>query len=129
SDRGGVEVERFPELYRCRFCGRLRETNEKDCRCGKSSWAQMPFVGYHKCGRLVAPWIPKCKEHDDVRVSLPGSATTRDLRFECPVCKKLINQGFVWIKCDCKFGGTLDYNVHRAGVVYAPRSTVIVNPP
>lgn len=128
SERGGVEVERFPQVYRCRHCGRIRDSNERPCPCGHQSWAQMPFVAYHKCGKLAEPWIRKCQQHNDVSVRLPGSATTRDLRFTCPVCNQLIQEGFSWIKCECG-DGTLDYNVHRAAVVYTPRSTVIVNPP
>ena len=52
-----------------------------------------------------------------------------DLIFDCPVCGQEIRRGFPFLKCDCSWGGTLEYNVHRAAVVYTPRSTVIVNPP
>lgn len=128
SERGGVEVERFPDVYRCRSCGRVRLSNEGQCRCGKRTWAQMPFVAFHRCGRMEAPWIRRCPQHDDVMVKLPGSATTRDLKFECPICHTVIG-GFAHLKCDCQYGGTLSYNMHRAAVVYTPRSMVMVNPP
>jgi hypothetical protein len=128
SERGGVEVRSFPEVYRCRACGRVRVTNENLCACGKRSWAQMPFVGFHKCGRLEAPWIRRCPQHDDVMVRLAGSATARDLKFECPVCHTDMG-GFPYLKCDCQYAGTLSYNIHRAAVVYTPRNIVMVNPP
>jgi hypothetical protein len=128
SERSGVEVEPFPQVYRCRSCGRVRPTSDGQCRCGKRTWAQMPFVAYHKCGKLEAPWIRRCPQHDDVKVILPGSASARDLRFECPTCNTAIG-GFAHVRCDCQYGGTLSYTIHRAAIVYTPRSTVMVNPP
>lgn len=125
---GGVRVEAFPSVYRCKVCNRVRTSNAAACKCGKRSWAQMPFVAYHTCGRLEEPWIKTCPEHNDVRVVLPGTATTRDLIFECPVCRREISKGFQFVKCSCG-DGTLSYNVHRAAIVFAPRTTVIVNPP
>src|SRR5687768_9174601 len=44
---GGVRVEAFPSVYRCKVCNRVRTSNAAPCRCGKQSWAQMPFVAYH----------------------------------------------------------------------------------
>lgn len=126
----GVELSRFPELFRCTTCGRLSETNDGDCPCGANGRRQLPFVAYHRCGRAETPWIPKCQTHNQVRLRrLPGTTRTADLIFDCPVCGQEIVRGFPWRKCDCSYGGTLDYNVHRAAVVYTPRTTVIVNPP
>lgn len=130
SERGGVEVEPFPELYRCRMCGRLRDTNKEKCPCGSHNWTHFQFVAYHECGRLETPWIKKCDLHGDRRLEKVARTTqTRDLVFDCPVCKKVLQKGFANLRCDCRWGGTLKYNVHRAAAVYAPRSTVIVNPP
>lgn len=130
SQRGGVEVEVFPELYRCRTCGRLRDSNKQKCPCAAGSWAHFQFVAYHECGRLETPWIKKCDAHNDRRLAqLPRTTQTSDLVFDCPVCKKELQKGFAYLKCDCRWGGTLKYNVHRAAAVYTPRSTVIVNPP
>lgn len=130
SERGGVEVEAFPELYRCRACGRLRDTNKQKCSCGARDWTHFQFVAYHECGRLETPWIKKCDVHGDRRLEkVARTAQTGDLIFDCPICKKVLQKGFAHLKCDCRWGGTLKYNVHRAAAVYAPRSTVIVNPP
>jgi hypothetical protein len=128
NEDGGVAVESFPENYRCAVCGRLEQRNDRQCRCGADTWRQFAFVTYHECGKSDTPWIPRCKEHKQVRVDLPTSAATSDLIFECPVCKRQTSKGFPFIKCDCG-GGTIKYNVHRAAVVYTARSTVIVNPP
>lgn len=126
----GIEVSRFPELFRCKNCGRLSDSNDGNCQCGTQGRAQLPFVAYHRCGRAETPWIPTCPTHKQVRLRrLPGTTRTADLIFDCPVCSQEIVKGFPWRKCDCSYGGTLDYNVHRAAVVYTPRTTVIVNPP
>lgn len=130
SARGGVEVKPFPDLYRCRQCGRLRESSKAKCPCGGRRWTHFPFVAYHECGRIETPWIKACDQHGDRRLYQTSKSTqTRDLVFDCPVCKKVLQKGFAFLKCDCRWGGTLKYNVHRAAVVYTPRSTVIVNPP
>lgn len=126
----GVEVTRFPELFRCKSCGRITDRTDGPCACGAQSRGQLPFVAYHRCGRAETPWIPSCPTHRQVSLRrLPGTTRTADLVFDCPVCGREILKGFPWRKCDCTYGGTLDYNVHRAAVVYTPRSTVIVNPP
>lgn len=126
----GIELTRFPELFRCKSCGRLSDGNAGACQCGATARAQMIFVAYHRCGRAETPWIPTCQTHKQVRLRhLPGTTRTADLVFDCPVCGQEVIKGFPWRKCDCSWGGTLDYNVHRAAAVYTPRSTVIVNPP
>jgi len=126
----GVEVSRFPELFRCKSCGRLADRSDGTCVCGGKARGQLPFVAYHRCGRAETPWVPSCPTHHQLRLRrLPGTTRTADLIFDCPVCSHEILRGFPWRKCDCAYGGTLDYNVHRAAVVYTPRSTVIVNPP
>jgi hypothetical protein len=126
----GIEVSRFPELFRCKNCSRLSTSNDGACQCGTSNRAQLPFVAFHRCGRSETPWIPTCPTHKQVRLrALPGTTRTADLIFDCPVCGQEVRRGFPYLKCDCTWGGTLEYNVHRAAVVYTPRSTVIVNPP
>lgn len=125
---GGVAVESFPRNYRCVVCGRLEQSDERPCRCGADAWRQFAFVTYHECGKSDTPWIPRCKEHKQVRVDVPTSAATSDLIFECPVCKAQTSKGFPYLNCECG-AGTIKYNVHRAAVVYTARSTVIVNPP
>jgi hypothetical protein len=124
----GVSVVSFPKNYRCSRCGRIETRSSKACQCGANSWKQLQFVAYHHCGKLDTPWIPRCKEHNQVRVDYPGTTRTADLHFECPVCHKVVARGFAFLTCDCG-RGSLSYNVHRAAVVFTPHSTVIVNPP
>lgn len=124
----GVEMERFPQIYRCHACHRVRRDPTESCACGARSWGQLHFVGYHDCGRLVEPFIPQCHVHNDVAFSFPGTTSARAIRFYCPVCEATVSQGFPFVRCECG-NGTLKYNVHRAAVVYVPRVAVIVNPP
>ena len=127
---GGVRVEPFPELWYCRQCRRLETSTDKACRCGAHVWVQLAFVAYHDCGRMETPWVPRCTQHHQVRLNLPRSSSTADLKFDCPVCNQPVMKegGFPFRKCECG-NGTYSYNLHRAAVVYTPRSTVIVNPP
>lgn len=130
SQRGGVEVEPFPDLYRCRTCGRLRDSGKGKCSCGSTHWTHFQFVAYHECGKLETPWIKKCDQHGERRLkSVSKTTQTKDLVFDCPVCNKVLQKGFAYLKCDCQWGGTLKYNVHRAAAVYQQRTTVVVNPP
>jgi hypothetical protein len=122
----GVSVERFPEVFQCRVCNRIPKKRTKECVCGASSWGQLHFVGYHTCGEIQEPWIPRCKAHDQVKVVFPGSSDARQIRFVCPVCNAELRRGFGFNQCSCG-NGTLLYNVHRAASVFTPRSFAIVN--
>lgn len=122
----GVSVERFPEIFQCRVCNRIPKRRTKECVCGASSWGQLHFVGYHTCGEIQEPWIPRCKAHDQVKVLFPGSSDARQIRFLCPVCRTELRRGFGFNQCSCG-NGTLSYNVHRAASVFTPRSFAIVN--
>lgn len=122
----GVSVERFPEVFQCRACNRIPRKRTKSCECGASSWGQLHFVGYHRCGEIQEPWIPRCKAHDQVRVVFPGSSDARQIRFVCPVCQAELRRGFGFNPCSCG-DGNLSYNVHRAASVFTPRSFAIVN--
>ena len=130
SEHNGVEVEPFPKIWVCKSCKRIHDTPDTRCSCGASGEkGQLFFVGYHdKCGSLRVPWIPKCREHKQVRIVYPGTASASEIRFECPVCNQLIRQGFGHVPCDCG-QGNLTFQPHRASSVYTPRSVVIVNPP
>jgi hypothetical protein len=129
SEDGGVKAAAFPELWYCRYCKRLKTTDESPCICGKGRWVQLGFVAYHDCGRIETPWVPTCPEHQQVRINLPNTASTADLSFDCPICrKKIVARSFPFRKCVCG-KGTFSYNLHRAAVVYTARSTVILNPP
>ncbi len=121
-----VIVDRFPEVYQCRSCNRIPAKPSPSCKCGASSWGQLHFVGYHSCGELVEPWIPRCKTHDDVKVVFPGSSDASQIRFECPSCNQLLRRGFGFPNCNCGTG-KLTFNVHRAASVFTPRTVVIVN--
>src|SRR5512139_1693524 len=93
DERRGVTVERFPEVWLCRYCKRIGRSVERPCKCGQRKWGQLHFVGIHDCGAIDVPWIRRCSEHDDVRVVIPKSAKAADITFECPVCGTRTMQG------------------------------------
>jgi hypothetical protein len=125
----GVRVEPFPNVFMCRSCKRVPKSDQKTCKCGEERFGQLPFVGYHdRCGTLREPWIPRCKEHDDVQIVLPGTSSVSEIIFRCPTCTRTLRKGFGFPKCDCG-QGQLSFNVHRAASVYTPRTVVVVNPP
>jgi hypothetical protein len=125
----GVRVEPFPNVFMCRSCKRVPKRDQTTCKCGEKRFGQLPFVGYHdRCGALGEPWIPRCKEHDDVEIVLPGTSSASEIVFRCPTCKKTLRKGFGFPNCDCG-QGQLSFNVHRAASVYTPRTVVVVNPP
>ena len=124
--RNGISVERFPEIFQCRSCNRIPQKRTKECVCGASSWGQLHFVGYHRCGEITEPWIPRCPSHDQVKVIFPGSSDARQIRFVCPVCQRELRRGFGFSQCSCG-DGNVSFNVHRAASVFTPRSFAIVN--
>lgn len=125
----GVRVEPFPNVYMCQSCKRVPRADQTKCKCGETRFGQLPFVGYHdRCGVIREPWIPRCHEHDDVQIILPGTASASEIVFRCPTCKETLRKGFGFPKCDCG-QGQLTFNVHRAASVYTPRTVVVVNPP
>ena len=131
NEHRGVEVERFPRVFRCTTCSRLERQDDRRCACGARHWVQWHFVSYHDCGYLGAPKYLRCPEHQQVRVVLPGTASARDLRFECPICNRLLHQGFFpGARCEnCDAGTLLRHDVHRAAQVYSPKTLTVVNPP
>ncbi len=133
NEHRGAEVEQFPRVFRCRTCSRLERHDDRVCRCGSKSWVQWHFVSYHDCGYLGPPRFLRCQTHDQVKVVLSGTASARDLRFECPVCDRLLHKGFFpGAKCDnCEAGTSLRlrHDVHRAAQVYSPKTLTLVNPP
>lgn len=129
DNANGVEVEPFPRIWMCKSCRRIHNREDAVCACGSRQKGQLPFVGYHdECGVLREPYIPRCPQHDDVRIHLPGTTSAREIRFECPQCQRVLRRGFGPAKCSCG-QGDMRFNVHRAASVYTPRSIVIVNPP
>jgi hypothetical protein len=127
----GVEVERFPRVFRCTTCSRLERDDANRCRCGARTWVQWHFVSYHECGSIGAPRFRRCPDHQQVKVILPGTASARDLRFECPICHTLLHKGFfAGARCeDCKIDTPLRHDVHRAASVYSAKTLTLVNPP
>jgi hypothetical protein len=122
----GVDVEPFPNSWMCRTCKRVTFKKAPDkCVCGSVHVGQLPFVGYHDCGELRAPWVKSCPIHDELKVVLPGTTSAKDMRFQCPQCDRLIQKGLGFAKCKC--GKPIVWNVHRAAPVYTPRSVVVVN--
>lgn len=127
--QNGVLVESFPNVWQCRACFRVMNGAKPGrCRCGATSFGQLPFVWFHECGRLEEPFPPRCPQHNEVRARLPGTMSAREIRFECPVCNRLIRQGFGFKLCQCGTGN-MTVNVHRASSVYTGQRVVVVNPP
>lgn len=123
----GVSADSFPDMWLCKNCSRLSSTLVERCRCGSPRLGQLPFVGYHDCGALFSPSIPKCSEHQEVRFVHPGTASAAEIAFVCPVCNRTLQQGFGFVRCPCG-RGNLNFNVHRASSVFTPRTVVVVNP-
>ena len=126
-DRGhGVDVEPFPQVWMCRSCKRVSFRFAEKCKCGATHMGQLPFVGYHDCGDLRAPYVKSCPAHREVKVVQPGTTSIADLEFRCPQCNVLLQKGLGFAQCKC--GKALNWNVHRAASVYTPRRVVVVNP-
>ncbi|GAA0593023.1 hypothetical protein GCM10009416_34300 [Craurococcus roseus] len=130
SRDNGVQLEPYPRAWVCKGCDCVQDTPDAPCPCGdRRARGQMPFVGFHEaCGSITEPPIPRCPAHNRVRVRWPGTASAREIRFECPVCDRSLRRGLGSRACDCG-GGNFTFTVHRAASVYTPRSCVIVNPP
>ena len=128
EDRG-VVVEPFPRQWRCRQCNRIATSSSRPCLCGSGRFAQMQFVAFHKCGRIQEPRLQRCPTHRQVAVRLPGTAAARELYFYCPICNRRLSNGFPFQPCECGRQEGMTRNVHRAGTVFAPHYTVLVNPP
>lgn len=126
----GVQVDPFPKVWHCKKCRRLTQDPGARCECGsKSPPGQLPFVGYcSECGAIRQPYIRRCPEHGQHRVNWPGTASAKEIVFDCPVCNKKLQEGLGMPNCDCG-KGRITFSVHRAASVYTPRSIVIVNPP
>ncbi|UFN51594.1 hypothetical protein LPC08_25355 (plasmid) [Roseomonas sp. OT10] len=132
SREDGVQLEPFPRVWVCRTCNRIHDAPTGNCQCGSSdARGQLPFVGFHSgCGDLIAPYLPRCPTHKQVRVRWPGTSSAREIQFECPVCNRVTQRGFVARNCTCGVGDPrYVFQVHRASSVFTPRSCVMVNPP
>jgi hypothetical protein len=134
NEARGVRVEPFPKVYVCRHCRRVENRGDRDCRCGQQRWEQSHFVGYHECGRIEEPLIPRCPQHHQVRMEFQPTIDVSKIRFICPVCATELRQGFGFRRCPCgrkwpqRNSEFLAYNVHRSATVYAPQSFVLINP-
>ena len=129
NEERGVLVEPFPRQWRCRQCNRITTSATQSCQCGSRRFAQMQFVAYHSCGHVEEPRLQRCPTHNQVAVRLPGTAALRELYFYCPVCQRRISNGFPFQPCVCGSQERMNLNVHRAGTVFTPHFTVLVNPP
>ena len=125
----GVKVAPFPEVYFCGRCKRMLAAYDAPCPCGATGKPQqLHFVGYcTNCGSIREPYVKSCPQHRAARIRFPGTASAAEIRFDCPVCERVLQKGFGFPRCSC--GGTIQFNVHRAASVYTPRGVVIVNPP
>lgn len=126
----GVQVEPFPRLWHCKRCRRVTADPGATCPCGsRSKPGQLPFVGYcSRCGKIQQPYIKRCQEHGEHRVNWPGTASAKEILFDCPACGRRLQEGLGMPACSCG-NGRITYSVHRAASVYTPRSIVMVNPP
>lgn len=124
----GVEVEPYPRVWICKRCQSVSNDADQQCRCGSNSWGQFHFVGFHDCGALREPWIPRCPQHNQARIRFPGTSSAAEIIVECPECHLVIRRGLGMPNCDCG-NGRVTFTVHRAARVYTPRNVVIVNPP
>lgn len=130
NEDNGVEVEPFPKSWICKSCKRVFGQPDIPCPCGASGVkGQLHFVGYHDlCGTVRTPYIRPCPEHKQVRITFPGTSSAAEIKFDCPVCNRVLSKGFGHVPCTCG-KGNLTFNVHRSSSVYTPRNVVIVNPP
>lgn len=126
----GIDVDPFPEQWVCKVCQRVLRNSQQACPCGAHiAPGQLHFVGYcDACGALREPYIKTCPEHKAIRIVWPGTASAREIRFECPRCHRTTQKGFGSPNCSCG-RGTIKFSVHRAASVFTPRGVVIVNPP
>jgi hypothetical protein len=134
----GVRVERFPNVYICRACRVVEDRRDRECAvCKGKNWDQLHFVGYHECGILEAPSIPRCPTHHLCRMPYQKSMEATRITFICPICQKQTRQGMGFRKCPCgrSWNNTrgnptlLVYNIHRAATVYTPQTFTLINPP
>ena len=134
----GVRVEAFPRTWRCKRCWRLHSAPRSRCECGSGGpHGQLPFVLFHDaCGDIRPPRYPRCPQHDQVRMELPGTTNLSEIRLSCPVCERDLGQGFRFATCQCGLSGhrsnpgtRMEFAVHRAASVYTPRTVVMVNAP
>lgn len=133
----GVDVEEYPQMWKCKSSACNRVFFNKlpiNCKCGSNKFAQLPFVGYHKCGEIRTPYVRCCPQHSDLEIIFPGTASATEIIFRCPECHRVLQRGLGIRRCSCSLGAKLGepmlkYSVHRASVVYTPQMFVIVNPP
>lgn len=126
DEANGVLLDAFPKQWICKGCNLVYLTPDVICPCNSRTKGQLPFVAYHDCGEIREVSIERCPTHGEVRLEFAKSASIADLRFKCPKCN-WSRQGLPFMKCSC--GAPMKFNVHRAAVVYTPRSVVLVNPP
>jgi hypothetical protein len=131
----GVRVECFPEIWVCSICRRVERGRPRRCGAGHDNLRQLHFVGYHECGRLEEPHIPRCPVHDEVRMQHQSSIDAARIVFDCPQCHTTLQKGLGNRPCPCgrqystrKGAKLLTYNVHRAASVYSPQTFTLINP-
>ena len=127
----GIELSPFPPIWICKTCKRLQNDPSSQCAGGHGGRkGQFHFVGFcDRCGALRAPRLPKCSKHNQVKITFPGTSSSSEIVFSCPVCNDFLQRGFGSRYCDACGNQSLSFNVHRAASVYTPRSVVLVNAP
>lgn len=124
----GVEVEAYPRVWICKRCFRVGSNPDVQCRCNSRAWGQLHFVGFHDCGVLREPTIPRCTQHNQARIVFPRTSSAAEISIDCPECGVVLRRGMGMPNCACG-NGRVVFTVHRAARVYTPRNIVIVNPP
>ena len=115
----GIWVESFPKTWRCKNCARLLDSPKSNCKCGSANPpGQLPFILFHDaCGAIREPSYSRCPLHNDVRMHLPGTASTQEIRLDCPECNRELPKHFLNSKCPCGISGRKDkkmeFSVHR----------------
>lgn len=131
----GVRVERFPLVWVCAACRRVERGRPQKCAAGHTNLRQLHFVGYHECGQLREPLIPRCQAHNQVSMPPQSSMDASKIVFECPVCHMVLQKGLGNLPCSCgrtysdrRGAKLLNFNIHRSATVYSPQTFVMVNP-
>jgi hypothetical protein len=131
----GVRVECFPEIWVCTTCRRVERGRPRKCSANHDNLRQLHFVGYHECGRLDEPYIPRCPAHNEVRMQHQSSIDAARIVFDCPQCHIILQKGLGNRPCPCgrqystrRGAKLLTYNVHRAASVYSPQTFILINP-
>jgi len=141
-DPTSVQSELFPKVLWCQnhACGRVfdyryQEQLPTECPSCQGPLIQLRFVKIHRCGALhplLPPSCPQCHTASNMALEKRESERIRGFRWVCRTC----NQGVelhAGSCTECKWPvptlQSMDIEVHRAGRVFYPHTTVLLNIP